>query len=164
MNPEFKERSNVSVFHVGYLNGLALAGANVGTVGEGDDGILTAAELATMDLRSVDVAVLSGCETGLGEAHAGEGSFGMQRALQMAGVGTTVGSLWTVSDEKTNLLMQRFYRNLWSGNLTKLQALREAQLWMLNTGGREDSPQSASAAKRLSPHYWAGFMLSGDWR
>ena len=113
-----------------------------------------------MDLSNVDVAVLSGCETGLGEVEQGEGSFGMQRALQIAGVGATVGSLWTVSDEKTNLLMQRFYTNLWDKKLPKLEALREAQLWLLRTGGDENDP----TPKRLSPHYWAAFTLSGDWR
>ena len=156
MNPDAARRDGVSLFHVDYLNGLALAGANVGPSGDGDDGILTAAELAAMDLRNVDTVVLSGCETGLGELHGGEGAFGMQRALQIAGVRTTVGSLWTVSDEKTNLLMQRFYSNLWDKKLPRLQALREAQLWMLNS--------ASDGRQRLSPHYWAAFTLSGDWR
>jgi len=83
MDPEARQREGVSVFHVDYLSGLALAEANVGAAGDGDDGILTAAELGVMDLRHVDTVVLSGCETGLGEAHGGEGAFGMQRALQM---------------------------------------------------------------------------------
>ncbi|MCE9553463.1 MAG: CHAT domain-containing protein, partial [Planctomycetes bacterium] len=156
MDPEAMKREGVSLFHVDYLNGLALAGANIGATGDGDDGILTAAELSVMDLRNVDTVVLSGCETGLGEASGGEGTFGMQRALQIAGVHTTVGSLWTVSDEKTNLLMQRFYNNLWEKKLPRLQALREAQLWMLNSG--------TAGQQRLSPHYWAAFTLSGDWR
>lgn len=154
------ENKRLTLFHANYLNGLALAGANAGAVGEGDDGILTAAELLTMDLHHVELAVLSGCETGLGAEHGGEGSFGMQRALQIAGVGSIVGSLWPVSDQKTNLLMQRFYSNLWERGLPKLEALREAQIWLLNGG-----PDSGTAnAKRLSPHYWAAFNLSGDWR
>ncbi len=165
MDPDAQEHSQVSVFQVGFLNGLALAGANNRATGDAADGILTAAEIATMDLRSVDVAVLSGCETGLGEVHSGEGTFGMQRALQIAGVGATVASLWTVSDEKTNLLMQRFYANLWDKKLTRLDALREAQIWMLNTGGvQTTATASQSPGKRFSPHYWAAFALSGDWR
>ncbi len=163
MNPAAKASDRVSVFDVGVLNGLAMAGANVGGVGDGDNGILTAMELSTMDLRIVDIAVLSGCETGLGEVLTGEGSFGLQRALQTAGVGATVASLWTVSDEKTNLLMQRFYANLWDKKLTRLEALREAQLWMLNTGGAATT-DSKSPGQRTSPHYWAAFSLSGDWR
>jgi len=156
MDPNAPQREDVSVFHVDYLHGLALAGANRGPAADGADGVLTAAELAVMDLRGVDTVVLSGCETGLGELHAGEGAFGMQRALQTAGVRTTIGSLWTVSDEKTNLLMQRFYSNLWEKKLPRLHALREAQLWMLHSGGADK--------QRLSPHYWAAFTLSGDWR
>ena len=165
-DPSGRERASkqVSMFHVGFLNGLALTGANIGASGEGDDGILTAAELATLDLRGVDVVVLSGCETGLGERQNGEGSFGLQRALQVAGARTTLGSLWTVSDEKTNLLMQRFYANLWDKQLSRLEALREAQLWMLKTSGKAVDPQQSAPAKRCSPHYWAAFTLSGDWR
>jgi CHAT domain-containing protein/tetratricopeptide (TPR) repeat protein len=198
---ESRRREGVSVFQVGYLNGLALAGANTGpaaytpapavpdagdtvaatgqqATAVGDyaerkfdaatptaDGILTAAELATMDLRHVEVVVLSGCETGLGEVQGGEGALGMQRALQIAGVGATVGSLWTVPDDKTSLLMQRFYANLWEKKLPRLAALREAQLWMLRTGGKDsDAVPSGTPARRLSPHYWAAFTLSGDWR
>jgi CHAT domain-containing protein/tetratricopeptide (TPR) repeat protein len=165
MDANASPQDGVSIFHRDYLNGLALSGANVGSADDGDDGILTAAELATMDLRNLDLAVLSGCETGLGQIQPGEGAFGIQRALQMAGVKSTVGSFWTVSDKKTNLLMQRFYSNLWEKKLGKLAALREAQLWMLNTGG-ESSANSppGKPIKRTSPHYWAAFTLSGDWR
>jgi CHAT domain-containing protein len=183
MDPNARQRDEVSVFHVGHLNGLALAGANTGPTNLGSlppatetnpkpksdsafvaDGIVTAAELATMDLRNVEVVVLSGCETGLGELQGGEGSFGMQRSLQIAGVGTTVGSLWTVPDGKTSLLMQRFYANLWEKKQPRLQALREAQLWMLRGGKERDGAPSDSQAPRVSPHYWAAFTLSGDWR
>ncbi len=164
MDPTPQTSPGVSIFHVGFLNGLALTGANRGAVDDGDDGILTAAELATMDLRNIDVAVLSGCETGLGEVQCGEGSFGMVRALHIAGVNTTIGSLWPVSDAKTNLLMQRFYANLWERKLPKLEALREAQLWLLNTGGKPSSASPTPAGKRLSPHYWAAFTLSGYWK
>lgn len=164
MEPTTSNEQGVSIFHVGFLNGLAMSGANHGPTDNGDDGVLTAAEIAMMDLQDVDVVVLSGCETALGQVERGEGAFGMERALQIAGVNTTVGSLWTVSDEKTNLLMQRFYANLWGKKLTKLDALREAQLWMLNGGDRAGKSQPPGAGKRISPHYWAAFTLSGKWR
>ncbi|MCE9548030.1 MAG: CHAT domain-containing protein [Planctomycetia bacterium] len=165
MDPASRERQGVSIYQVNDLNGLALAGANGAAAANGDDGIVTAAELATMDLHNVQLCVLSGCETGLGEAQGGEGAFGMQRALQTAGVRATVGSLWTVPDAKTSLLMQRFYSNLWQRKLPRLQALREAQLWMLHTGGVA-SPAASSTPPdvRLSPHDWGAFTLSGDWR
>jgi CHAT domain-containing protein len=169
MGPHGADASGISFFNRDYLNGVALAGANVGantndTIDAatlGDDGIVTAAEMAMMELRQVEVVVLSGCETGLGDPHPGDGPFGMQRALQIAGAGSTIGSFWTVSDQKTNLLMQRFYANLWDKNLGKLAALREAQLWMLQTGGE---PNATQPPKRTSPHYWAAFTLSGDWQ
>jgi CHAT domain-containing protein/tetratricopeptide (TPR) repeat protein len=165
MGPHGADASGISFFNRDYLNGLALAGANVGSNNDaatiGDDGILTAAEMAMMQLHRVEVVVLSGCETGLGDPHPGDGPFGLQRALQIAGAGSTIGSFWTVSDQKTNLLMQRFYANLWDKNLGKLAALREAQLWMLQTGGE---PNATKPPKRTSPHYWAAFTLSGDWQ
>ena len=98
-------RSDLSRFRVrgydpGLLSGLALAGANDPTAAteDGDDGILTAEEVATLDLRGVDLVVLSACETGLGEVAGGEGLLGLQRAFQVAGARTTVASLWKVGD------------------------------------------------------------------
>ena len=125
-----------------------------------------------MDLSRVDLATLSACETGLGESAAGEGLLGLQRAFQIAGAKTTVCSLWQVPDKATQLLMQRFYENLWNRNpkMSKLEALREAQLWLLNKRqpelirGLELTSADDAHAPRLSPRYWAAFELSGDWR
>ena len=72
--------------------------------------------------------------------------------------------------------MERFYDNLWNKGMGKLEALREAQLWMLTegvscaTGHREDTrgvipvDEQRHAKRRTSPRYWAAFQLSGDWR
>lgn len=162
-------------FSPGLLSGLALAGANREPTADADDGILTADEIAFLPLDGVELVVLSACETGLGEVAGGEGLIGIQRAFQVAGARTTVASLWKVPDQATKVLMQRFYENLWQKKLTRLDALREAQLWLLNHPaqalGREASrgdrrigaPQKA-AADRLPPRYWAAFVLSGDWR
>ena len=82
------------------LSGLALAGANRrATSGDGEDGILTAEEVGALDLGGVEWAVLSACDTGLGEIRAGEGVFGLRRAFQVAGVRTVIMSLWSVQDE-----------------------------------------------------------------
>jgi CHAT domain-containing protein len=171
---------DVTGFHPGLLSGLVLAGANRTVPPGQDDGILTALEIATLDLSGVDLAVLSACETGLGETAAGEGLLGVQRAFQVSGARSVVASLWKVDDQATQALMTEFYRNLWDKSLGKLEALRQAQLAMLYgydrgngkpRGGGEDvpvDPKALEAARKqgrtLPPLYWAGFVLSGDWR
>ncbi len=157
--------AGVAGYHPGLLSGIALAGANIRPTPIGyDDGILTALEVAELDLSGVELAVLSACETGLGEVAGGEGLLGLQRAFQVAGAHSVVASLWKVGDEPTRALMARFYENLWRKNQSPAQALREAQLSMLrgdlDGGGlkREDGPQS----DKLPPYNWAAFVLSTD--
>ena len=83
---DFFGARGVAGFHPGLLSGLALAGANVRPTPIGkDDGILTALEVAELDLAKVELAVLSACETGLGEVAGGEGLLGLQGAFQVAG-------------------------------------------------------------------------------
>ena len=114
-----------------------MAGANRHPALPGtDDGILTALEIAELDLSSLDLAVLSACETSLGEIAPGEGSLGVDRAFQVAGVRSVVSSLWRVADEPTRDLMGRFYENLWRKGLPPIEALRTAQLSVLH-GGRQ---------------------------
>ncbi|HWA96886.1 MAG TPA: CHAT domain-containing protein, partial [Pirellulales bacterium] len=152
--------------HPGLLSGLAFAGANTAPIEGSDDGILTALEVASLDLSKVDTIVLSACETGLGQAAGGEGLLGLQRAFQVAGARTVVASLWKVPDRATSTLMQRFYENLWDKKMGKLAALREAQVFMIHdTGNRglvvDKQPLDDGT---LPPYYWAAFVLSGDWR
>jgi CHAT domain-containing protein len=112
--------------------------------------------MAELDLRGVELAVLSACETGLGVKSGGEGLLGLQRAFQIAGARGVVASLWSVPDEATRALMERFYANLWRKKMGRLEALREAQLWLLN--------KDAKGKRRAPPSSWAAFVLSGDWR
>jgi len=161
----------------GLLSGLVFAGANSQSGADKDDGILTTLEVTGLDLNRAEMVVLSACETGLGEVAGGEGLLGLQRAFQVAGAKTVVASLWKVPDAATARLMQRFYENLWDRKLGKLEALREAQLWMMKdqsalaAGNPADkSARGAEVIKdipssaRLPPLYWAAFVLSGDWR
>ncbi|WP_158520989.1 CHAT domain-containing protein [Fuerstiella marisgermanici] len=149
-----------------WLSGLALAGANLEPEPGEDDGILTAQEIAFLPLNGVETVVLSACETGLGEVAGGEGLIGIQRAFQVAGVRTTVASLWKVDDLVTRRLMERFYRNLWENEMSRLDALREAQLYILNNPAsiRGATVEGQQSSKRVPPYYWAAFQLSGDWR
>ena len=100
----------------------------------------------------------------------GEGLLGLQRTFQVAGARTVVASLWPVPDAATRDLMERFYENHWKRDLSVLESLREAQLWMLRErpqrgfGPAEDPPEVSPEPRGLSPKYWGAFVLSGDWR
>jgi CHAT domain-containing protein/tetratricopeptide (TPR) repeat protein len=134
-------------------SGLALAGANrakrecADVPPEAEDGILTAEDISAMDLTGTEMVVLSACETGLGEVMAGEGVYGLQRAVGLAGARTLVMSLWKVPDLQTQELMSDFYRRLLAGS-SRAAALHEAK----------------RALKRalVHPYYWAAFVCLGD--
>lgn len=80
----------------------------------------------------MELAVLSACDTGLGELdQGGEGVFGLQRAFHLGGCRNVVASLWKVDDEPTAALMALFYHNLWQKGEKPLDALRHAQLALL---------------------------------
>ena len=93
---------------------------------------------------------LSACDTGVGAVRNGEGVYGLRRAFFIAGAETVVMSLWPVSDSVTRELMTSYYRGLKDG-LGRGDALRQAQLAMLNRKGREH------------PFYWASFIQVGEW-
>lgn len=184
----FDDRDRVASFHPGLQCGLALAGANHKTADAPtgarirDDGILTAVEVASLDLRNVELVTLSACETGLGKAASGEGVLGLQRAFQMAGARNVVASLWKVDDQGTAALMQLFYYKLWVEKKRPATALREAQLAIIRNPDQTemlaatrgpvfekvvkltDHRPRSSARRNASPGLWAAFILSGDWR
>jgi CHAT domain-containing protein len=176
----FSNPQMIRGFHPGVLSGLAFAGANRPLEPDKDDGILTAAEVGVLPLQGVDLVVLSACDTGLGPVAGGEGVLGLQRAFQLSGARTTITSLWEVHDTATRRLMERFYRNLWERKMGKLDALRDAQLWMLNhpeaAVPEASDPETTrkpgkivaraldDKSARTSPEFWAAFVLSGDWR
>lgn len=157
-----------SALHPGWQCGLVLAGANQPADLSGDDGVLSALEIAEIDLTGVELAVLSACETGIGESAQGEGLIGLQRAFQVAGTRSVVASLWKVDDTATREMMERFYDNLWTRQFSRAESLRQAQLWMLNERGSRgleaaEGP-SGDDQRRLPPYFWAAFVLSGEWR
>lgn len=151
-NLDFDEKTKSNFYKMAddpmMRSGLLLAGANKfwGKPNENittDDGILTASEIANLDLSSCQLVVMSACETGLGEINGSEGVFGLQRAFKMAGAKNIIMSLWKIDDEKSVQFFDIFYANCFSGK-TILEAFQVAQTEMKT---------------KYSPYFWAGFVL-----
>lgn len=119
-----------------------------------NDGILTAYEIAKLNLTGCDIVVLSACETALGDIYTAEGVYGLQRGFKMAGVNSILMSLWKVDDAATMMLMTEFYRNFLSG-MSKRESLLEAQDKVRNFRGYINGEKR----KFSDPKYWAGFIL-----
>lgn len=130
-------------------SGLALAGANNAWKGKPvsgvEDGILTAYEVSNMYLPHTKLAVLSACETGLGDIQGSEGVYGLQRAFKIAGVQNLVMSLWKVPDMETAEFMQEFYKNLFAKQPIQ-EAFQYAQSVMKNK-------------YKDDPYKWAAWVL-----
>jgi len=137
------------------LSGLVLAGANEPDLADGD-GILTAEEISTLDLRGIELVVLSACETGLGEVTSGEGVLGLQRGFAVAGAQQLVMSLWSVPDDSTAALMDHFYGDLLRKRRPTgaAESLRAAQL------SRLEYHRAINGDSR--PGEWAAFIVSGS--
>jgi CHAT domain-containing protein len=130
------------------LSGIALS--MVDETGRPQDGFLRVSEIYRLHLAA-DLVVLSACETALGKDVRGEGVVGLTRAFLHAGATRVLVSLWPVEDRATADLMRRFYAGLFRDGLTPAAALRQAQ---------DDLRRQPN---RQAPHYWAGFVLQGDW-
>jgi CHAT domain-containing protein len=140
------------------LSGVALAGAN-GQETRGadeDDGILTAEEVAAINLEGVEWAVLSACDTGVGEVRAGEGVLGLRRSFEIAGARTVIMSLWPVEDEATRAWMTALYEGRLNRHLSTISAVRQASLAVLNA--------RRARGQNTDPFFWAAFVAAGDWR
>lgn len=133
-----------------FRSGLLMAGANAAWSGNStlinaEDGVLTAYEIAQLNLSNTQLVTLSACETALGDIEGNEGVFGLQRAFKIAGAKQILMSLWKVPDAQTDELMLLFYTSLLDGNNANT-ALRNAQLTL-----KKKFPQ---------PYYWAGFVTT----
>ncbi|MBA3662617.1 MAG: CHAT domain-containing protein [Bacteroidetes bacterium] len=128
-------------------SGLVFAGANaVWKQAEqtgSEDGVLTAQEVANIDLQNTDLVVLSACETGLGDIKGSEGVYGLQRSFKMAGAKFLIMSLWQVPDAETEEFMVNFYKNLITTKNIKT-AFTQTQTLM---------------RKKFDPFFWAPFVL-----
>ena len=133
------------------LSGLVLSGGNTAWLGKQLPkgvlgGILTANDIARLDLSNTDMAVLSACQTGQGKATA-EGLYGLQRAFKKAGVGTIVMSLWNVSDKTTSEFMTTFYERLADKN----------NAW--NKRKAFEETKEIIRKKHPDPYLWAAFVM-----
>lgn len=98
--------------------------------------------------EAIELLVLSACQTAAGDERAGLGIAGV--AFQ-AGARSTIASLWNLDDESTSVLMNEFYQELANKKLTKAEALRRAQLALLQN------------PKYKRPMFWAPYVLLGNW-
>jgi len=129
-------------------SGIVLSGANRVWNGQApmegrEDGIVTAYEIAQLDLRQTELLVLSACQTALGDIIGSEGVFGLQRAFKLAGVSKMLLSLWKVPDTETAELMNLFYTHYLEGN-TARASFTAAQKEM---------------RRKYNAFYWAAFVL-----
>jgi hypothetical protein len=133
-------------------SGLLLAGsgdylANGTRSAALDDGLLSAAEIADMDLSKTELVVLSACQSGQGTVATSDGIDGLQSALFIAGAKAVMVSYWKVDDKFTTMFMQEFYRR-WSGKERHaFEALRSTQRHF------------AAMPEYASPRYWASFNI-----
>ncbi|HLK55762.1 MAG TPA: CHAT domain-containing protein, partial [Chthonomonadaceae bacterium] len=114
-----------------------------------DNGLLQAWEVFGLKLQA-DLVVLSCCESGLGQAMAGEGLVGLTRAFTYAGARSVLASLWEIHDASTAAFMTYFY-TAWKEGASKDVALQQAIV------------QMRAHPQWKHPFYWAPFLLNGDW-
>lgn len=104
---------------------------------------------ATKRQNRIDLLAITACESAVGDERSALGIAGI--AVQ-AGAKSTLASLWSVDDERTADLSIKFYTDLNNSDITKAQALRNAQMMFIES---KDSP---------SPYFWAPFVLVGKWQ
>jgi CHAT domain-containing protein len=116
-----------------------------------EDGRLYAHELYDLDIKNIDLVVLSGCESGLGKRQPGEGVMSIARGFAYAGCPTIVMSLWRIQDQSSAIVVSHFYDNL-SAGMKIDKALTSAK------------EQYLSEANELSSHpsNWAALIQLGD--
>ena len=157
------EDTNTREYLKGYtdamsLSGLILSGGNRAWVGGRDaippgvlPGILTADKISQMNLKGLDLVVLSACQSGQGEVTP-EGIYGLQRAFKKAGVGTILMTLWKVDDEATKIFIIEFFKNLIDNGWDKRNAFEK-------TKKNFQEGKEGSLSDYVDPYYWAGFVM-----
>ncbi|MEG4421351.1 CHAT domain-containing protein [Microcoleus sp. LAD1_D5] len=115
------------------------------------NGFLRLTDIFNLKLAA-NLVVLSACQSGMGQNVKGEGMVGLTRGFMYAGAQRVAVSLWSVDDEGTAVLMQKFYQKMLQQKLAPAAALRAAQIEMMQQ------------SEWKSPYYWAAFTLQGEWK
>jgi CHAT domain-containing protein len=116
------------------------------------DGILLADEVSDLDLRETSLVCLSACMTARGEAHDGQGVFGLRRGFGKAGALHVLMTLWPVSDKETAEFMREFYRELSEGTYADTALALVQRRWLLRLREEKDTLEAVRIA--------APFLLS----
>lgn len=134
-------------------SGLVFAGANT----HRESSLLTAQQIASLDLSGLDWAVLSACSTGSGKPlQDGEGVLGLERAFRVAGARSVIMTLWPVDDN----MARRFTHELYKNRLERRESTADA-VWGAT---RTLLQQRRASGQSTHPWYWAGFVGSGAWQ
>lgn len=155
LSPELRQYRIVHFATHGLLNNShpELSGIVLSLVderGRSQDGFLSLNEIYNLDLPA-ELVVLSACQTGLGKDARGEGLISLTRGFMYAGAPRVVASLWRIDDRAAAELMRHFYEAMFRERMTPAAALRAAQIKMWQSG------------EWRFPHYWAAFVLQGEW-
>ncbi|MBV6511619.1 MAG: hypothetical protein FMNOHCHN_01101 [Ignavibacteriaceae bacterium] len=156
-------KENISKFNVvhfathGEFDANALESKVLFTATQQDDGYLTAHEIFDLDLNA-SLVVLSACQSGQVGGYvrdresAGDDLVGLTRSFLFAGAPRIIATLWFVDDKSTSSVMKKFYENLLRSGQPVHEALRQAQLEVLNSDENIDW---------VHPFYWAPYFLTG---
>ena len=114
---------------------------------------LEAQDIYKLKLNQTRMVVLSACESGIGKYYGGEGLMSLARPFLAAGVPLVVASLWPVESDRTAELMIRFHNYRKRHSVSSVEALRRAQLDMLN----------GADVRWRNVYSWASFVTVGGW-
>ena len=107
-------------------------------------------EITDWQIPNIDLIVLSACQTGVGKLGDGVEILGFGYQVQKAGAKQAIASLWKVDDAGTQALMSAFYGELQKGDVTVTEALRRAQVALINS------------SQYNHPNYWSAFFAIGN--
>jgi CHAT domain-containing protein len=144
--PQGKDRSEAGIIFSGadkYLNSKL------------NPSILTAKDIASMDLSDISLLAISGCESGVSDGKFTETWSGLQRALFVAGAKSALTSAWKVDDRATAEFMSRFYQHVRDGDDLDTALVNVQKEFKAGIPGRPEWE---------APYYWAAWQLVGDWR